>query len=53
VQGKPQIGRYLRSEDDPRLLAVIESAVQQPEIWLDAIATREGLERLAAVRGTR
>ncbi|MGH7335605.1 MAG: putative quinol monooxygenase, partial [Candidatus Rokuibacteriota bacterium] len=43
--------RYLRSEDYPKLLAVIESAAQQPEIWFDTIATREGLERLAATRG--
>jgi quinol monooxygenase YgiN len=40
---------YLRSEDHPRLLALIESAAQHPEIWFDTIATREGLERLAAV----
>ena len=41
--------RYLRSEDYPRLLALMESAAERPEIWFDTIATREGLERLAAV----
>lgn len=43
--------RYLRSEDYPKLVAVMELAVQQPEIWFDTIETREGLERLAAAQG--
>jgi quinol monooxygenase YgiN len=43
--------RYLRSDDYPRLLAVMDSATRRPEIWFDTIATREGLERLAARRG--
>jgi len=42
--------RYLRSDDYPRLLALMESASQLPEIWFDTIAAREGLEHLAAVR---
>jgi quinol monooxygenase YgiN len=43
--------RYLRSEDYPTLLALMESGAERPEIWFDTIATREGLERLAAARG--
>ncbi len=45
------LDRYLRSEDFPKLVAVMELASQQPEIWFDTIATREGLERLSAGRG--
>jgi quinol monooxygenase YgiN len=41
--------RYLRSEDYPKLLALLESAAHRPEIWFDTITAREGLERLAAV----
>lgn len=45
--------RYLRSEDYPRLLALIESAAQRPEIWFDTVTSREGLERLAVVGRAR
>lgn len=45
--------RYLRSDDYPRLLALLESATQRPEIWFDTITTREGLERLAVVGRAR
>ena len=40
--------RYLRSEDYPKLLAVVELAVEQPAIWFDTIEIRDGMERLAA-----
>jgi quinol monooxygenase YgiN len=43
--------RYLRSEDSRKFLAVMDLAIQQPEIWFDTISSREGLERLAAARG--
>lgn len=43
--------RSLRSEDSRKLLAVMELAGQQPEIWFDTISIREGLEHLAAVLG--
>ncbi len=42
--------RYLQSEGSRKFVAVMELASQQPEIWFDTIATREGLDRLAAVR---
>ncbi len=45
--------RYLRSEDYPRLLALLESSTQRPEIWFDTITTRDGLERLAVVGRAR
>jgi quinol monooxygenase YgiN len=44
--------RYLRSEDRRKLVAVMELASRRPEIWVDTIVTREGLERLAALMGS-
>ena len=45
------LDRYLNSEDSRKYLALMELASQQPEIWFDTVATREGLERLAAALG--
>jgi len=44
--------RYLRSEDRRTLVAVLELAAERPQVWLDTIATREGLDRLAALMGS-
>ena len=44
--------RYLRSEDRRNLVAVMELASQRPEIWVDTIVSREGLERLATLMGS-
>jgi quinol monooxygenase YgiN len=49
--GWDDLERYLHSEDYPKLVAVMELAAQRPEIWFDTISSREGLERLAALRG--
>jgi len=46
------LDRYMRTEDFRRLVAVMELARKQPEIWFDTIETREGLERLSAGLGT-
>ena len=46
------LDRYMRTEDFRRLVAVMELASEQPEIWFDTIETREGLERLVAGLGT-
>jgi len=43
---------YTRTEDFRRLVAVMELASEQPQIWFDTIETREGLERLRARLGT-
>jgi quinol monooxygenase YgiN len=44
--------RYLRSEDRRKLVAVMELASRRPEIWVDTIVMREGLERLATLMGS-
>ena len=44
--------RYLRSEDRQKLVAVMELASRRPEIWVDTIVMREGLERLATLMGS-
>ena len=44
--------RYLRSEDRRNLVAVMELASRRPEIWVDTIVIREGLERLATLMGS-
>lgn len=43
--------RYLRSEDRQNLVAVMELASRRPEIWVDTIVSRDGLERLAMLMG--
>lgn len=50
--GPDELGRYLRSEDRRRLVAVMEMASRPPEIWVDTVLMREGLERLAAFMGS-
>lgn len=47
-----ELERYLRSEDRQNLVAVMELASRRPEIWVDTIVTREGLERLATLMGS-
>jgi quinol monooxygenase YgiN len=44
--------RYLRSDDRRRLVAVLEMASRRPDIWVDTIVNREGLERLATLMGS-
>jgi hypothetical protein len=44
--------RYLRSEDRRKLVAVLELASRPPEIWVDTIVMREGLEPLAMLMGS-
>jgi quinol monooxygenase YgiN len=50
--GADDLERYLRSEDRRKLVAVMELASRRPEIWVDTIVTREGLERLATLMGS-
>ena len=44
---------YLRSEDYPKLLTVMELATEPPEISFDTIETREGLELMVPARAAR
>ena len=50
--GADDLERYLRSEDRRKLVAVMELASRRPEIWVDTIVMREGLERLATLMGS-
>jgi quinol monooxygenase YgiN len=45
------LDRHLRSEECRRLLALLERADRVPEVHIDSIATREGLEAIARARG--
>ena len=49
--GPDALDRYLHSEDSRKCVALIGLANRPPEIWFDTIATREGLEHLAAAFG--
>jgi quinol monooxygenase YgiN len=42
--------RYFRSEECRRLLALIELAEAPPELHVDSVAVREGMEAIAAAR---
>jgi quinol monooxygenase YgiN len=48
-----ELERYLRSEDRQNLVAVMELASRRPEIWVDTIVSRDGLERLATLMGSQ
>jgi quinol monooxygenase YgiN len=47
-----ELERYLRAENRRTLVAVLELASRPPEIWIDTIVMREGLERLATLMGS-
>jgi quinol monooxygenase YgiN len=52
-ESRADLDRHLRSEDCRRLLALIERADRAPEVRIDCIAVREGMEAIARARGHR
>lgn len=45
------LDRHLRSDDCRRLLAAAELAAEPPSFRIDTLASREGIEAIAAARG--
>jgi quinol monooxygenase YgiN len=48
---RADLDRHLRSEECRRLLALVEFGDAPPEVHIDSVAVREGLEAIAAARG--
>jgi quinol monooxygenase YgiN len=47
---RADLDRHLRSEECRRLLALVELGDAPPELRIDSVAVREGLEAIAAAR---
>ena len=50
---REQLERHIRSDLYLRLLAVMEIAVEQPEVRYDTVSERQGFELVEAIRGNR
>jgi quinol monooxygenase YgiN len=48
---RADLDRHFRSEECRRLLALVELGDAPPELYIDSVAVREGLEAIAAARG--
>jgi quinol monooxygenase YgiN len=48
---REDLDRHFRSEECRRLLALVELGDGPPELYIDSVAVREGLEAIAAARG--
>jgi quinol monooxygenase YgiN len=48
---RPDLDRHLRSEECRRLLALVELGDAPPELHIDSVSVREGMEAIAAARG--
>jgi quinol monooxygenase YgiN len=48
---RADLDRHFRSEECRRLLALVELADAPPELHIDSVAAREGMEAIAAARG--
>ena len=48
---RADLDRHLRSEECRRLLALVEFGDAPPELYIDSVAVREGMEAIAAARG--
>lgn len=48
---RADLDRHFRSEECRRLLALVELGDGPPEVQIDSVAVREGLEAIAAARG--
>lgn len=48
---RADLDRHFRSEECRRLLALVELGDAPPELHIDSVAVREGMEAIAAARG--
>jgi quinol monooxygenase YgiN len=48
---RSDLDRHLRSDDCRRLLAAADLAAEPPSFRIDTVASREGIEAIAAARG--